>query len=204
MCIYKADAVNSNKSTQFLCVARSANAASTALGEAEQKTLPVLFLVLAYIYMKGGQLSERNYYCQPLICAYNHHLFLIDADSVFGFLEKCGLPVCSSGTGNSGNVDHSGDDATRPFGDVRKLVLDTFAKQMYIRKTKTTTEASNEVLVTLAWGQRAELEFARRDVLEAVAQLMGRPAESFAKQFDECRQAELAASAETGAAELED
>lgn len=65
MCIYKANAVNSNKLTQFLCVARSANAATTALGEAEQKTLPVLFLVLAYIYMKGGQLSERNY-CHPI------------------------------------------------------------------------------------------------------------------------------------------
>lgn len=131
---------------------------------------------------------------------------MIGADAVMSFLEKCGLPVSLSGPGgnSSGTVDHSGEDATRPSGDVRKLVLDTFAKQMYIRKTKTTTEASNEVLVTLSWGQRAELEFARREVLEAVAQLMSRPAESFAKHFDECRQAELAASAETEAAGLED
>lgn len=60
MSIHRANAINSNKVTQFLCVSRSTNAAASAISAAEQKTLPVLFLVLAYIYMKGGQLSDRK------------------------------------------------------------------------------------------------------------------------------------------------
>lgn len=73
-------------------------------------------------------------------------------------------------------------------------MLDTFVKQLYILKTKTTQEANKDVVVTLSWGQRAELEFTRLDVLGAVAQVMGRTPESFAKHFRECQQADIAAS----------
>lgn len=116
-------------------------------------------------------------------------------DSVFGFLEKCGLHSPDA----SQAVDAAADD-DRPFGDLRKLVLETFVKQMYVRKTKVTTEASNEVSVQLEWGQRAELELSKRDVLAAVAQLMGRTAVSFQKQQSDLQAAdELAEQQRLGA-----
>lgn len=48
-------------------------------------------------------------------------------------------------------------------------------------------EGNTDARLMLDWGQRAELEFARKDVLEAVSQLMNRPASSFLKQSEELR-----------------
>lgn len=45
---------------QFLCVATESNPSKLGRNAAQTKTLPVLFLVLAYIFMKGGILSERK------------------------------------------------------------------------------------------------------------------------------------------------
>lgn len=59
MTVYKVDGVKSGQ--LFLCVATASNPCPSAIGEADEKTLPVLFLVLSYIYMKGGQLTDREH-----------------------------------------------------------------------------------------------------------------------------------------------
>lgn len=60
MVIYKAATTTSSSIAQFICISRTAHAAAEGLGDAEARQMPVLFLVLAYIYMKGGQLAERK------------------------------------------------------------------------------------------------------------------------------------------------
>lgn len=108
----------------------------------------------------------------------NNHTNSNCADSVLTFLEKCDIRNSESG------------EPHPQFGDVRKLVLDVFPKLLYVRKTKQTLEGSNDTQLTLEWGQRAELEFSRRDVLNAVAKLMNRSADSFVRQHDELVAAE--------------
>lgn len=105
---------------------------------------------------------------------------------MLAFLDKCDIGATET--------DHP------HFGDVRKLVLDVFVRQLYLKKTKLTMEASNEVRIQLEWGQRAELEFARKDVLQAVAGLMKRPATAFVQQYEEVRAAAAGGEAEDGEA----
>lgn len=106
---------------------------------------------------------------------------------MFAFLDKCGI-ISAEAT------------AEHPhFGDVRKLVLDTYAKQLYVKKTKETQEGSADTRLMLEWGQRAELEFPRHSVLAAVAQLMDRPAASFVRQHEELQAANNAEDDEEAA-----
>lgn len=179
MSIYKVDGIKSGQ--LFICVATAANPCALAVTEAEEKTLPVLLLVLAYIYMKGGQLSDRELFAHYSNW-YDSTFSSFRPDSVLGLLEKCDIRNAETG------------EPHPLFGDVRKLVLDVFVKQLYLRKTKQTLEGSNDSQLTLEWGQRAELEFARRDVLEAVAKLMNRSADSFVRQHEELLAAEETAN----------
>lgn len=71
------------------------------------------------------------------------------------------------------------------FGDVGKLVRETFSRQLYLKRTKVEIEGVNEVQIHVAWGARAEKEFDKKEVLKAVSELMNKSPATFINQYHE-------------------
>lgn len=69
------------------------------------------------------------------------------------------------------------------FGsNIKKLITETFVKQLYLNKTKSDKDAvENEVFYS--WGFRSELEFPKKGVLDVVSKLLNKPAKHFVMQY---------------------
>ncbi|XP_055610432.1 non-structural maintenance of chromosomes element 3 homolog [Uranotaenia lowii] len=68
------------------------------------------------------------------------------------------------------------------FGNVRRLVNETFTKQAYLVRTKQVVEGMNDDRYFLSWGVRANHELNKRDILESICKLMGKPSVCFISQ----------------------
>ncbi|XP_058819187.1 non-structural maintenance of chromosomes element 3 homolog [Topomyia yanbarensis] len=68
------------------------------------------------------------------------------------------------------------------FGNVRKLVGETFAKQAYIVRTKQVVEGMNEDRFLYSWGVRAHHELSQKDILESICKLLGKPSICYVTQ----------------------
>lgn len=60
-----------------------------------------------------------------------------------------------------------------------------FVKQLYLKRTKHEIEGRNETYVTVTWGERAHLEFDKKEMLKTVAQIMGKSMQMFVTQYHE-------------------
>lgn len=67
------------------------------------------------------------------------------------------------------------DEEHSYFGNVRKLVNETFLKQTYLVRTKQVVEGMNEDRFFFSWGSRANHELSKKDILESICKLMGKP-----------------------------
>ncbi|XP_062562300.1 non-structural maintenance of chromosomes element 3 homolog [Armigeres subalbatus] len=76
----------------------------------------------------------------------------------------------------------SSEDHHSFFGDVPKLIKETFIKQAYLVRTKQVVEGMNEDRYFYGWGKRAEYELSKRDILESFCKLMGKPSVCFITQ----------------------
>lgn len=118
---------------QYLCVSTEPNPSLLGRSSAHTKTLPVLFLVLAYIFMKGGILSDSKIVGFFPVSMFKNNIKKIRLlGAILSFLEKVGIECEDAATSTE-------------FGNVKKLLTDTFVKQMYLTKTKTITEPNNDV-----------------------------------------------------------
>lgn len=61
------------------------------------------------------------------------------------------------------------------FGNVRKLITETFMKQAYLIRKKQIVEGMNDDRYFFVWGARAEHELPKKDILESICKLMGKP-----------------------------
>lgn len=61
------------------------------------------------------------------------------------------------------------------FGNVRKLITETFLKQAYLIRKKQIVEGMNDDRYFFIWGARAEHELCKKDILESICKLMGKP-----------------------------
>lgn len=67
-------------------------------------------------------------------------------------------------------VDKGDAHDSGPFGDVRKLITDTFIRQMYLKRDKVVLESGgHEERYQYQWGTRALHEFPKKDILDSVA-----------------------------------
>lgn len=71
------------------------------------------------------------------------------------------------------------------FGDVAKLIRETFARQLYLKRTKVEIEGVNEVQMHVKWGVRAEKEFDKKEVLKVVGEIMNKSPATFINQYHE-------------------
>ncbi|XP_055618115.1 non-structural maintenance of chromosomes element 3 homolog [Toxorhynchites rutilus septentrionalis] len=67
-------------------------------------------------------------------------------------------------------------DAVHPyFGDVRKLITETFVKQVYLVRNRQEFGGMSEDRFYYSWGARANHELSKTDILESMCKLMGKP-----------------------------
>lgn len=71
------------------------------------------------------------------------------------------------------------------FGDVKKLVEETFVKQLYLDRVKQAVENSTEVNLYYQWGYRSEFEIDKKQMLIFVCDVLNIPTISFIKQYEE-------------------
>lgn len=71
------------------------------------------------------------------------------------------------------NITDQGDHSY--FGNVRKLITETFQKQAYLVRKKQIVEGMNDDRYFFEWGARAEHELSKKDILESICKLMGKP-----------------------------
>lgn len=109
----------------------------------------LLFIILAYIYMKNGQVADT---------------------SLKIFLEKLGIDC---------------EELDENFGAVQSLITDKFVKQHYLTIAKVEVEGTRGERNVLDWGQRAEKEFHKKEVLNAVARLLKRQPVTFIAQYQQ-------------------
>lgn len=71
------------------------------------------------------------------------------------------------------------------FGFVQNTIMEKFVKQHYITLKKFEVEGTHNERNVIDWGQRAEREFDKKEVLKTVAKLLKRPPVSFIAQYQE-------------------
>ncbi|XP_058443679.1 non-structural maintenance of chromosomes element 3 homolog [Malaya genurostris] len=68
------------------------------------------------------------------------------------------------------------------FGNVRRLIGETFPKQAYLVRTKQVVEGMNEDRFVYSWGVRAQHELSKKDILESICKLLGKPSICYVTQ----------------------
>lgn len=71
------------------------------------------------------------------------------------------------------------------FGEVSKLIKETFTRQLYLKRLKVEIEGVNELQIHFAWGPRAEMEFDKKQILQTVSEIMEKSPATFINQFHE-------------------
>ncbi|XP_011177580.1 melanoma-associated antigen D4 [Zeugodacus cucurbitae] len=89
----------------------------------------------------------------------------VDEEQLFLFLK--GLRI---------DID---EEHTFFLGNLRKLICETFVKQLYLKREKSNSETDMETRYLFSWGYRATVEFPPKDVLEQTAQILGKEASEF-------------------------
>lgn len=82
-------------------------------------------------------------------------------------------------------INISEKDTHKIFGDVGKLVRETFPRQLYLKRNKVEIEGVNESQIHVTWGPRADVEFDKKEVLKAVAEIMNKSPANFINQYHE-------------------
>lgn len=94
-------------------------------GDSQNETL--LFIVLSYIFIKGASVSEGKWDDRTSTTPTQYSVLFLEG-VLLNFLESL-------------NID--ADREHNYFGDVKKK-LETFRKQLYLKREKTESESTNE------------------------------------------------------------
>lgn len=100
----------------------------------------------------------------------NYFLIILILAHLLQFLEKLNIDV---------------QESHAVFGEVSKLIKETFTRQLYLKRVKVEIEGVNELQIHFSWGPRAELEFDKKQVLQAVSEIMQKSPAAFINQFYE-------------------
>lgn len=68
---------------------------------------------------------------------------------------------------------------------IRKLIKDTFSRQLYLKRNKIEIEGKNEPEIHLSWGARADLEYDKKMILDSVSKIMHKSPLNFSTQYSE-------------------
>lgn len=113
----------------------------------------------------------------------------IPEHALFDFLETIQIPST---------------DVHPYFGDVSKTVKDVFTKQQYLKRVKYEIEGASEERIVLKWGQRAHLEFDKKQMLKSVGKIMGKTPQTFVNQYSQAFGEEAMQCTEVAATQIID
>lgn len=82
------------------------------------------------------------------------------------------------------------NDPDPVYGDVPKMIREKFARQLYLKRFKAEMEGSNEPVMHLSWGARADKEFDKMEILKAVGEIMNKSPVTFINQYHEATKGE--------------
>lgn len=89
----------------------------------------------------------------------------VDEEQLFNFLK--GLRI---------DID---EEDTYFQGNLKKLICETFVKQLYLKREKSDSETDMETRYLFSWGYRATMEFPPKEVLRQTAEILGKEARDF-------------------------
>ncbi|XP_004529494.1 melanoma-associated antigen D4 [Ceratitis capitata] len=94
----------------------------------------------------------------------------VDEEQLFHFLKNIRIDI---------------DEEHVFFGaNLRKLIADTFVKQLYLKREKSDSETEMETKYVYSWGYRATMEFPPADVLHQTAEILGKEAREFVAVYN--------------------
>ncbi|XP_054728791.1 melanoma-associated antigen D4 [Anastrepha obliqua] len=96
----------------------------------------------------------------------------VDEEQLFDFLKGLRIDV---------DEEHSYFQ-----GNLKKLIGDTFVKQLYLKREKSDTDTDLETRYLYSWGYRATVEFPAKAVLEHTAEILGKEAREFVAVYNKC------------------
>ncbi|XP_063698510.1 melanoma-associated antigen B16 [Culicoides brevitarsis] len=149
--IYDLDVVELKepKIKQFIVVSMKPAAIFDEYMEDEKPEIVLLYLILEYIYMQNGEISDSVLY--EYLRRFEIHL----------------------------------DEEHEYFGDVKHLINDVFPKRHYLTFVKHISEGAHTEKTTIKWGERAEHEILKREMLDAVAESLGCESTTFLQQYED-------------------
>lgn len=143
--------------------------------EKENAQMALTFTILGLVFMSNGKVSD---------------------ETLFKFLKQMGVFQEEGGKkGGRGNQEQGGPiepEITELFeGDVKKFVNEVLVgKQHYLRRERVQGPDPEVESYEYTWGERADLEVKKSDVLKMVCELYDCEARMFKEQFDKVREAE--------------
>uniref|UniRef100_A0A336LS02 CSON013517 protein n=1 Tax=Culicoides sonorensis TaxID=179676 RepID=A0A336LS02_CULSO len=163
--VYQLDLVESkdSKSTkQYLCVAQTPALIIEELTETQLSQITLLFIILSYIFMKGGEVTDT---------------------SLYEYLERFEIYL---------------EKVHDYFGNIKSLIQSIFTKQHYLNMAKSVTEGSHKEIINVKWGERAEYEFDKNEILIHVSELLNVSPTLFLNQYQEAQKPETNGTYENG------
>lgn len=141
-------------------------------GERDSGQMGLTFTILALIFMQNNKISD---------------------DQLFKFLRQLGVAEEDRGKakGRQGE-DTVPEDIKELFdGDTKKFVNDILVgRQHYLQRTRVQGPDPEVEAYEYSWGERAELEVKKSDILKMVVELYDCEPRMFKEQFDKVKEAE--------------
>merc|ERR1719186_428548 len=144
-------------------------------GDKENGQMGLTFTILSLIFMQNNKISD---------------------DNLFKFLRQLGVAEEDRGKGARGARDQQGEsvpeDVKELFdGDVKKFVNDILVgRQHYLQRVRIQGPDPEVEAYEYSWGERAEFEVTKSDVLKMVCELYECEPRMFKEQYDKVKEVE--------------
>ncbi|XP_075146401.1 necdin, MAGE family member [Haematobia irritans] len=158
--ILLADVPDTKSGKAVICYSEDNGKSSLLYDEEQQKHLTLLFVVLSYLFMRGSDAPHNNNTTE---------------EDLINFLN--GIRI---------HFDAHHDY----FGNIKKLITETFVKQLYLKREKVVSDLESEIKIYYSWAFRAHVEFDKKLVLEATAKILKKPPSFFVAKYEEVYQDE--------------
>ncbi|XP_013102157.2 melanoma-associated antigen D2 [Stomoxys calcitrans] len=157
--IVMVDVPDSKSGKAIICYNEDSGKSVLLFDGEQQRQLTLLFVLLSYLFMRGSDAPQNNNTSE---------------EDLVNFLNGIRIHF---------------DAPHEYFGDnIKKLITETFVKQLYLKREKVVSEMESEVKFYYSWGFRAHMEFDKKMVLEATAKILKKPPSFFVAKYQEVHQ----------------
>ncbi|XP_023306674.2 uncharacterized protein LOC111688402 [Lucilia cuprina] len=140
------DVPDSKTGKAYICISQDTAKSLLLYDEEQQRHLTLLFVILSYLFMRGSDTPNKT---------------KTSEEDLLLFLNGLRIKL---------------DEYHPYFGqNLKKLIMETFVKQLYLKREKVVSELESETKFYYYWGFRAHAEFDKKLLLDAVAKILKKP-----------------------------